>query len=163
MPGNFVMAIIPVRRGHRVSHDAVFRMKFANLPSADHAKIEALMRCERIPLLRVLWLTWASAVAACSGPAESGTQGAESGETWRAPHTPAFPGAEGYGSRSKGGRGGRIMQVVSLADSGPGTLRECIEAMGPRVCIFRVSGLIRFTGLPPRIRHPRPMSAAVLR
>jgi len=112
------------------------------------------MRCERIPLLRVLWLTLASAVAACSGPAESGTQGAESGETWRAPHTPAFPGAEGYGSRSKGGRGGRIMQVVSLADSGPGTLRECIEAMGPRVCIFRVSGLIRFTGLPPRIRHP---------
>ncbi|MBX7535953.1 pectate lyase [Qipengyuania sp. GH1] len=96
----------------------------------------------------------ALALVACSRPAESGTQADEATAAWKAPHIPAFPGAEGYGSRSKGGRGGRIMQVVSLADSGPGTLRECIEAMGPRVCVFRVSGLIRFTGPPPRIRHP---------
>ncbi|MBX7483370.1 pectate lyase family protein [Qipengyuania qiaonensis] len=104
--------------------------------------------------MRYLWLTLSVGLVACSGPAESGTQVDEGRELWRAPQNPSFPGAEGYGSRSKGGRGGRIMQVVSLADSGPGTLRECIEAMGPRVCVFRVSGVIRFTGQPPRIRHP---------
>ena len=113
-----------------------------------------LMRHRRIPLSFALWLSFGLALVACSGSAESGTQAETSAARWMAPHIPAFPGAEGYGSRSKGGRGGRIMQVVSLADSGPGTLRECIEAMGPRVCIFRVSGLIRFTGPPPRIRHP---------
>src|SRR3546814_18975557 len=33
-------------------------------------------------------------------------------------------------------------------------LRACVEASGPRICIFRVSGLIRFTGRPPVIRNP---------
>ena len=100
-----------------------------------------------------LWLALAAGLVACSGSAE-GTQADDRGIDWIAPENPSFAGAQGYGSRSKGGRGGKIMQVVSLADDGPGTLRECIEAMGPRVCVFRVSGLIRFTGQPPRIRHP---------
>ncbi len=112
------------------------------------------MRRERILPPHSLCLALAAGLMACSGPAESGTQGEESGQTWQAPEHPSFVGAEGYGSRSKGGRNGRIMQVVSLADAGPGTLRECIEAMGPRVCVFRVSGVIRFTDQPPRIRHP---------
>ena len=103
---------------------------------------------------RPIWLALAAAVMACSGQAQGGADAQGAGETWQAPQTPAFPGAEGYGSRSKGGRGGRIMQVVSLADAGPGTLRECIEAIGPRTCVFRVSGVIRFTDKPPRIRHP---------
>src|SRR3546814_439711 len=50
--------------------------------------------------------------------------------------------------------GGRILFVTSLADNGPGTYRACVEASGPRICIFRVSGLIRFTGRPPVIRNP---------
>ncbi len=54
----------------------------------------------------------------------------------------AFPGAEGFGRFSLGGRGGTIYKVTSLADSGPGTLRECIEASGSRVCIFETSGVI---------------------
>ncbi len=112
------------------------------------------MRRERIPLSQPVWLALVAALVACSGPAESGAQADGGGETWQAPDNPSFPGAEGYGSRSKGGRGGKIMPVVSLADSGPGTLRECIEAIGPRVCVFRVSGVIRFTGPPPRILHP---------
>src|SRR3546814_5715143 len=70
------------------------------------------------------------------------------------PASPAFPGAIGYGAGSKGGRGGRILFVTSLADNGPGTYRACVEASGPRICIFRVSGLIRFTGRPPVIRNP---------
>ncbi|HEV7307812.1 hypothetical protein [Ensifer sp.] len=56
--------------------------------------------------------------------------------------TVAFPGAEGHGKMAQGGRGGRIIEVTSLEDSGPGTLRECIEAAGARNCIFRVAGVI---------------------
>lgn len=66
----------------------------------------------------------------------------------------AFPGATGFGATAKGGRDGRIIPVTSLDDSGAGTLRACISATGPRICIFRVAGLIRFTGHPPFIRNP---------
>ena len=99
-------------------------------------------------------LAFAASLASCADSAESGTQPGAEQEVWQKPDVPAFPGAEGYGARSKGGRGGRIIRVTTLADSGPGSLRDCIETLGPRVCVFRVSGLIRFTGAPPRIRHP---------
>ncbi|HEX7871589.1 MAG TPA: pectate lyase [Sphingobium sp.] len=66
----------------------------------------------------------------------------------------AFAGALGYGAEAKGGHGGKIIAVTTLADSGPGSLRACIDAMGPRVCIFRVSGLIRYTTKPPIVRNP---------
>ena len=55
---------------------------------------------------------------------------------------PAFPGAEGGGKYSFGARGGRILVVTSLADSGPGTLREACEAGGPRIIVFNVAGEI---------------------
>ncbi|MEP7350086.1 MAG: pectate lyase [Sphingorhabdus sp.] len=66
----------------------------------------------------------------------------------------AFPGAVGHGATSKGGRGGTIIAVTTLADSGAGSLRACIDATGPRTCVFRVAGVIRFTGPPPMIRNP---------
>lgn len=66
----------------------------------------------------------------------------------------AFIGAEGYGRNAIGGRDGRIIKVTTLADSGPGSLRECIDAKGPRVCVFTVAGLIRFTSERPLIRNP---------
>lgn len=55
---------------------------------------------------------------------------------------PAFLGAEGGGKYSFGGRGGKVYVVTSLADSGPGTLREACEAAGPRIVVFNVAGVI---------------------
>jgi pectate lyase len=66
----------------------------------------------------------------------------------------AFRGAVGYGAESKGGRGGRIIDVTNLADSGKGSLRACIDADVPRICIFRVSGIVRFTTKPPIVHNP---------
>jgi hypothetical protein len=55
---------------------------------------------------------------------------------------PVFPGAEGFGTRTIAGRGGKVIEVTSLADSGPGTLREALEDPSPRIIVFRVGGII---------------------
>lgn len=52
------------------------------------------------------------------------------------------PPIEGGGALSAGGYGGRIIEVTSLADSGPGTLRAALEATEPRIVVFRVAGRI---------------------
>ncbi len=55
----------------------------------------------------------------------------------------AFPGAEGYGAGAVGWKGGEIFTVTTLANHGPGSLRQCAEtAQTPRVCVFAVSGTI---------------------
>jgi pectate lyase len=58
----------------------------------------------------------------------------------------AFPGAQGAGAVSKGGRGGAVHMVTSMANSGAGTLRACVEASGPRTCVFRRGGTINLSG-----------------
>ncbi|MGM0620019.1 MAG: pectate lyase family protein [Bacteroidota bacterium] len=55
---------------------------------------------------------------------------------------PAFPGAEGGGIYATGGRGGRVIFVDNLNNKGDGSLRKAIEAEGPRIVVFRVSGNI---------------------
>jgi pectate lyase len=65
----------------------------------------------------------------------------------------AFPAAQGFGRFARGGRGGAVFQVTSLDNSGPGTLRDCAEASGPRTCIFRVSGTIALDDW-IKVKHP---------
>lgn len=66
----------------------------------------------------------------------------------------AFEGAEGCGKYSLGGRGGKEYVVTSLADDGSeGTLRHAVEAEGPRVVKFAVSGDIHLTA-PLNIENP---------
>jgi pectate lyase len=54
----------------------------------------------------------------------------------------AFPEAEGSGAGARGGTGGRIIQVTTLDDDGPGSLREACAATGPRIVEFGVAGNI---------------------
>jgi hypothetical protein len=66
---------------------------------------------------------------------------------------PAFPGAEGGGAFTPGGRGGKVIVVSSLADFGPGTLREACETGGARIVVFNTAGIIRLS-TPIHVRAP---------
>lgn len=64
-----------------------------------------------------------------------------------------LPGAIGHGISTPAGRGGTVHRVTNLAATGAGSLKACVDASGPRVCIFEVSGTIRLTD-DLTIRHP---------
>src|SRR5262245_56508107 len=66
---------------------------------------------------------------------------------------PAFPGAEGAGAWTAGGRGGKVYVVTNLEDRGKGSLREAVEAKGPRMVVFAVAGIIALE-TPLAINHP---------
>ncbi len=65
-----------------------------------------------------------------------------------APEPPAFPGAVGFGAGATGGRGGEVVIVDTLEPFGPGSLGEALAPAecGPRIVVFRVSGVIEVPG-----------------
>ncbi len=66
----------------------------------------------------------------------------------------AFPTAVGWAASTPGGRGGRIIRVTTLAGVGPGSLREAIEAVGPRIVVFEVGGVIDLDRQTLKLRNP---------
>ena len=55
---------------------------------------------------------------------------------------PVFPGAEGFGTDTPAGRGGIVIEVTTLADDGPGSLRAALNVPEPRIIVFHVGGTI---------------------
>lgn len=55
---------------------------------------------------------------------------------------PLFPAPAGFGVETPGGRGGKLLRVTNLDARGPGSLREALEARGPRIVVFEVGGVI---------------------
>jgi len=53
-----------------------------------------------------------------------------------------------------GGRGGKIIRVTTLAATGPGSLREALDAKGPRIVVFEVGGVIDLGVQTVRITEP---------
>jgi pectate lyase len=66
---------------------------------------------------------------------------------------PVFPGAEGFGTRTIAGRGGKVIEVSSLEDDGPGSLRAALDDPEPRTVVFRVGGTIELQS-ELQILHP---------
>ena len=66
----------------------------------------------------------------------------------------AFPGALGWAAHTPGGRGGRIIKVTNLNGEGPGSLREAVEAKGPRIVVFEVGGVIDLDRKTLKITEP---------
>lgn len=56
---------------------------------------------------------------------------------------PVIPGAAGFGMETPAGRGGEIYRVTNLNASGEGSLKACVDASGPRICVFETSGVIQ--------------------
>jgi hypothetical protein len=87
------------------------------------------------------------------GPDTGSDSGVESDSGVPSGELKAFPSAEGFGKDSVGGRGGQVIYVTNTDDSGPGSLREAVEASGPRTVVFRVGGRIDLTST-IRITNP---------
>lgn len=68
--------------------------------------------------------------------------------------TKSFPEAQGFGQYAKGGRGGAVYLVTNLNDAGKGSLRDCVQAVGPRTCVFMVGGTIELLS-PLRVSAPQ--------
>jgi hypothetical protein len=98
--------------------------------------------------------TWAIAAASAVRAQDAPTPGQAPPLPPRLPEgIPAFPGAWGGGMFATGGRGGRVIEVTTLADDGPGSLRAAIDAAGPRIIVFRIAGVIELKSA-LNINHP---------
>lgn len=126
--------------------------QYPDIPKDIQAQSDALMKETN----RLSDIAWLKALPAIEKESKAGKPyipwAARPNDLPQSP-LPAFPGAEGGGAHSFGGRGGRVIVVTSLADSGPGTLREACEQGGARIVVFNVAGVIRINS-PLIIRAP---------
>jgi len=58
------------------------------------------------------------------------------------------------GAKTQGGISGTVLRVTTLAASGPGSLRQALEAEGPRLVIFEVGGVIDLEGRTITVSYP---------
>lgn len=107
------------------------------------------MRTRLVLLLAALLVTGLTSCAPARTPAATSTAMSTPADGG----LPAFPGAEGFGCTTPGGRGGRILEVTTLADDGPGSLRTALTAEGARTVVFRVAGTIEVQSS-LKIEHP---------
>lgn len=59
------------------------------------------------------------------------------------PFSPVYSAFQGFGSTTPGGSRGTVAEVTSLADSGPGTLRDILRKKDHCRIVFKVGGTIR--------------------
>jgi hypothetical protein len=57
-------------------------------------------------------------------------------------------------ANTTGGAGGQILRVTTLASSGPGSLKEALQAPGKRTIVFEVGGVIDLQGQSWKIKEP---------
>jgi hypothetical protein len=81
----------------------------------------------------------ARAVRVCLIAAAAVASGAAS---FAASALPVIPGLNTSGINTPAGRGGTVYRVTNLNYDGAGSLKACVDANGPRVCVFEVSGTI---------------------
>lgn len=86
-------------------------------------------------------------VAAAEVPVGPWSEHVSVGQTyWWPSGLRAFPGADVAGAGTPGGRGGAVIEVTSLAVTGPGSLGAALAASGKRIIVFRVGGVIDLHG-----------------
>jgi hypothetical protein len=116
--------------------------------AADHPGLRALAGVCLLALMAA-----APAAGAANRPAAPATQATATQAAAAGPKL-AFPGALGWAATTPGGRGGRIIRVTNLNADGPGSLREAVEAKGPRIVVFEVGGVIDLNQKTLTVKEP---------
>jgi len=90
-------------------------------------------------------MVWAVLLFSSFAPAVTDASATASAHTWTQP--PGF-------TTTRGGDAGRIVEVTTLAATGPGSFAAALATEGPRFIVFKVGGVIDLAGATLRIRTP---------